>query len=123
MNIVALIGRLVATPELKKTPSGVSVSTFSVAVKRERSKDDETDFFECVAWNQTAEFITKYFNKGDNIGLQGHLQARQWEDKQGQRRKTFEVIVDRASFCGSKSKPAETQGDFSVVDDNEDLPF
>ena len=124
MNIVALIGRFVATPELKQTPSGVSVSAFSLAVNRE-TKERETDFFDCVAWNKNAEFITRYFNKGDMIGIQGHLQARTWEDKTGQKRKSFEIIVDRSSFVGGKKTDGatETHDDFAVVEDNEDLTF
>ena len=123
MNIVALMGRFCFDTELKKTPSGVSVCTFRLAVDRAFSKDHEADFIDCVAWRQTAEFIAKYFKKGDQIGVTGHLQARDYTAKDGSKRKVVEVVVDNASFCGSKKDAAPQQDNFAVVDDNEDLPF
>ena len=105
VNVVVLSGRLVATPELRKTPAGVSVTSFSLAVDRPRFKKEEqkqTDFFECVAWRNNAEFITGFFQKGDMISLVGALQSRNYTDKKGVKRKIIELIVDQASFCGNK---------------------
>ena len=125
MNIVALIGRFCFDPELKQTPSGVSVCTFRLAVDRVFSKDHEADFIDCVAWRQTAEFISKYFAKGAQIGVTGHLRALEYAAKDGSKRKVVEVVVDNASFCGSKKDAGASSypDDFEVVDDNEDLPF
>lgn len=105
MNSICLMGRLTADPELKTTQSGVSVTSFSVAVDRAyRSKDQErqTDFINCVAWRQTAEFITRYFHKGNRIALQGSLQSRSYTANDGSKRTVYEVVVDNAFFCESK---------------------
>ena len=105
VNVSVLTGRLTATPELRKTPEGVSVTSFSIAVDRPRYKKEEkrkTDFFECVAWRYNADFITRYFKKGDTIALVGALQTRDYTDKKGVNRKITELVVDQASFCGNK---------------------
>lgn len=108
LNKVILGGRLTADPELKTTPSGVSVTNFTIAVDR-KGKDAPTDFLDCVAWRQTAEFITKYFSKGNAIGICGSLQKRYWEAKDGERRSATEVVADEAFFVDSKSDAQGTQ--------------
>ena len=148
MNSVCLMGRLTGDPELKTTQSGVSVTSFSVAVDRAyRSKDQErqTDFINCVAWRNTAEFISRYFRKGQRIALQGSLQSRKYTANDGSQRTVFEVVVDNAFFCESKggnaagapgydsqvpqyseARPAfstANSGDFEEILTDEDLPF
>lgn len=95
--------------ELKTTPSGTSVAQFSVAVNR-RSKDNEqqADFINCVAWKNTAEFITKYFRKGSSICVTGRIQTRSWKDQNGQNRYATEVIVEEAMFVDSKNEAPQT---------------
>ena len=105
INMVALMGRLTYEPELRTTPSGVSVLRFQVACDRnyQRSgQDRQADFIDCVAWRQTAEFISRYFQKGRMIALEGSLQTRNYEDKTGAKRTAYEVIVDQAYFADSK---------------------
>lgn len=104
MNKVILIGRITADPELKKKQTGTSVLSFSLAVERSYSKDGnrETDFINCVAWRTTAEFIARYFTKGNMIALVGELQQRNYQTQQGEKRTVYEVIVNEASFCESK---------------------
>lgn len=106
LNRVILMGRITHDLELKQTPSGVSVLTFSVAVERSYSKQGEerqTDFINCVAWRQQAEFISKYFGKGRMIALEGNLRTRSYDDKNGVKHNVVEVFVDSASFTGEKS--------------------
>ena len=104
-NKIILGGRLTADAELKKTPSGVSVCTFSIAVNRKVAKDAEqkTDFINCVAWRNTADFISKYFKKGSSILVVGNIQNRAWQDANGNKRYATEVIVDEVNFVDSKS--------------------
>lgn len=134
MNIVILTGRLTATPELRKTESGVSVSSFSIAVDRKFSKENQADFINCVAWRNTAEFITKYFTKGQSIAIEGTLHQNSYTDKEGVKRTTYDVQVSNAEFCGSKSVKSENNNipdnlsktsDFDEADSipAEDLPF
>ena len=106
MNNVSLMGRLTADPELKQTYNGVSVLSFCIAVDRPCSKDgnQQADFINIVAWRQTAEFISRYFTKGQMIALEGSIQTRSYEDRQGNKRTAFEVVVDQAHFCGSKNE-------------------
>ena len=107
INNVVLMGRLTAVPELKTTQSGISTVRFSIAVERRYNKQGEerqTDFVDCVAWRQTAEFVSKYFNKGSMIAVVGSIQTRNYEDKNGNKRKAVEVQVDNVSFCGSKGE-------------------
>ena len=106
MNVVAIQGRITRTPELKQTQTGTSVMSFSVAVDRRFSGGEEkkTDFFDCVAWRNTAEFIARNFSKGQMIAITGHLEVRQWTDKDGNNRKNTEIIVDNSDFCGDKKK-------------------
>ena len=105
LNNAVIMGRLVAQPELRKTESGVSVTSFAVAVDRQYKKD-ETDFIDVVAWRSTAEFVCKYFSKGQMIAVQGYIQTRLYEDKDGNKRKAVEIVADNVSFCGSKNEGA-----------------
>ena len=149
-NKVILGGRLVADPELRTTPSGVSVTSFTVAVNRNyRGKDgteSQADFLNCTAWRQTAEFVSRYFRKGSMIAVQGSIQTRNYEDRNGNKRTAVEIVADNVSFCGSKAEtgtsggsarfdePARPQssapayasgsmGDFSDIQDDDELPF
>ena len=147
MNSICLMGRLTADPELKTTQSGVAVSSFSVAVDRSytpKGQERQTDFINCVAWRQTAEFITRYFRKGNRIALQGSLQSRSYTANDGSKRTAYEVVIDNAFFCESKGgqsaapgydsqipQPSEAKpafstantGDFEEILTDEELPF
>ncbi|WP_322173425.1 single-stranded DNA-binding protein [Acutalibacter caecimuris] len=105
LNVAVLMGRLVADPELRHTQSDIAVCSFRVAVDRNfstRSGERQTDFIDVVAWRQTAEFVCKYFTKGQMIAVNGSIQTRPWEDKQGNKRTAVEVVAENVSFCGSK---------------------
>ena len=102
MNKVILLGRLTRDPELRTTPSGVSVTSFSIAVSR-RFQKDQTDFINCVAWRQTAEFVSKYFAKGSMISVVGSLQTGRYE-KDGQTHYTTDVVVDEVYFTGRRNE-------------------
>ena len=124
INNVTLMGRMTADAELKATPSGKSVTTFTMAVERDFKQNGErqTDFINIVAWGKTAEFIANYFSKGDMIAVLGSIQTRQYE-KDGSKRTVTEVIVDKASFCGGKTeKKPETEFE-PMADDDLDIPF
>lgn len=103
MNQVVLMGRLTKEPELRRTNSGTAVASFTVAVNR-RSKDDPADFIDCVAWKGTAEFAAKYFGRGQMIAVTGRLQIRDWKDKDGNKRRSYEVVAENVEFCGSKKE-------------------
>lgn len=106
MNKVELIGRLTKTPELKTTASGIDYCNFTVAVNRRfknANGDYEADFINCVAWRQQADFICKYFNKGDMIGLVGSIQTRNYDKDDGTKVYVTEVVVEEVHFCGSKA--------------------
>lgn len=102
LNRVILMGRLTATPELRETPNGISVTSFAIAVDRNFGKERQTDFINLVAWRQTAEFVSRYFAKGQMIAVEGTLQSRRFTDKDGNNRVTYEVVIDQAYFTGSK---------------------
>ena len=107
LNCAIIMGRLTADPELRTTGNGTSVTSFSVAVERSCARAGEerqTDFINVVAWRQQAEFITRYFRKGSMIAIQGSIQTRNYEDKNGNKRTAVEIVADRASFCGSKAE-------------------
>ncbi len=106
LNNVSLMGRLVADPELRHTPNDIAVTSFAIAVDRTYKNGDErqTDFLDLVAWRAAAEFICKYFRKGQMIAVQGSIQTRMYTDKEGVKRKRIEVIVDNAYFADSKKK-------------------
>lgn len=151
LNRAILMGRLVADPELRQTPNGVSVTSFRIAVDRNfnsKSGERQADFLDIVAWRQTAEFITRYFTKGRMIALEGSIQTRGYEDKNGNKRTAVEIVADNVYFADSKpaggapaqpfAPPMPTQappepsvsyasgdmGDFSEISsDSDDLPF
>lgn len=136
INSVILTGRFTADPELKTTQSGISVTSFGIAVNGPKNKDGEqrTDFITVVAWRSTAEFITKYFRKGNLIGIEGSIQTRKYQDKDGNNRTVFEVLADRVHFLESKREstqesnsvpapPSTDTGDFTGIDPDDDLPF
>lgn len=112
LNSVIIMGRLTSDPELRTTQSGLSVTSFTVAVDRNYKSDEEreTDFINCVAWRGTADFVTRFFKKGQMIAVQGSLQTRNYEDKNGNKRTAVEVIADNVSFCGSKNESSNTTG-------------
>lgn len=147
-NKAILIGRLTADPELRQTPNGVSVASFSIAVNRSftsKGGERQTDFIDIVAWRQTAEFVCRYFAKGKLILIEGSIQTRQYTDKQGNNRRAWEVVADSAHFAESKNASAGQSGggdtyrqeapapapayssgsvdDFMEIDDDGDLPF
>ena len=147
-NKAILIGRLTADPELKQTQSGISVCGFRIAVDRRYSGRDgerKADFINITSWRQQAEFVCRYFHKGDPIGVEGSIQTRNYEDKNGNKREAVEVVSDNIFFVGGKSsnsgsgnqsysrpapaapaEPAYSSGaasDFEEVDSDNDLPF
>lgn len=142
INNSVIMGRMVATPELRQTSGGVSVTSFTVAVERsfvKQGEERQADFIDCVAFRHNAEFITRYFSKGSMIAVAGSIQTRSYEDKNGNKRKATEIVVEQASFCGSKGENqqntanytpvaespsfAPTDGDFEEIGNDDDLPF
>lgn len=109
LNVVVLMGRLTSDPEIHHTPNDVAVTSFSIAVERSYKSGDErqTDFIDIVAWRSTAEFICKYFRKGQMIAIHGSIQTGTYNDKEGNTKKTFEVLADTAHFADSKKKDDE----------------
>ncbi len=111
LNRITITGRLTRDPELRTTQSGISVTSFSIANQRNyknNSGERETDFFDVVAWRNTAEFVTKYFVKGSLVTVDGRLETRKFTDKQGNERKTVEIIADNVFFGDSKNEQRET---------------
>ena len=145
LNHITIMGRLTRDPELRRTGTGVAVASFTVAVDRDFGGKDggerETDFIDCVAWRQTGEFVSKFFTKGRMIVVSGRLQIRNWTDKDGNKRRTAEVVADNCYFGDSKregdssssygapafggySAPAAPASDFAMLsDDDAQLPF
>ena len=144
LNHITLMGRLTRDPELRRTASGVAVTNFTLAVDRDFTSKEggekETDFIEIVAWRQTGEFVSKYFSKGRMAVVSGRLQIRGWTDKEGNKRRTAEVVADNVYFGDSKKEdtnsasggygggyapeyPAYPAPEYPVLDDNEPLPF
>ena len=141
LNKTILGGRLTADVELKTTPNGIPVCSFILAVNRKTGKDKEqqTDFISCVAWRQTAEFISKYFRKGSSLCIAGSIQTRTWTDQNNQKRYATEVIVDEAIFVDSKSDSGQTSAaaenympeaytapvtpNFETITDDDEIPF
>lgn len=128
-NLVVLTGRLTADPELKTTQSGISVTSFSIAVDRRYRAGEEkhTDFINIVAWRQSAEFVAKHFRKGNMIGIEGSIQTRKYTDKNGNNKVAFEVIANNVQFVDKKSDSSETPSgaqEFSNVgsDDFTEIP-
>lgn len=120
LNHITVMGRLTRDPELKTTPNGISVTSFNLAVDRDFEKG-KTDFIDCIAWRNTAEFICRNLTKGRMAIISGRLQVRDWTDKEGKTRKAVEVIADNV-FFGDSKKP-EKQEQFTEIDDYEELPF
>lgn len=144
LNVAIIMGRLTATPELRTTGTGLSVTSFTVAVDRAYKSGDErqTDFINVVAWRSTADFVTRFFTKGQMIAVQGSIQTRNYEDKNGNKRTAVEIVADSVSFCGNKSESggntyaqptaaapvvsyqSTDAGSFSVLpDDSQGFPF
>ena len=132
LNRTIIMGRIAADLEQRVTKDGKAVLSFTVAVNG-YGKDD-ADWIDCVAWEKTAEFICKYFKKGSQIALEGHLQTRNYEDKNGNKRKTTEVVINNVYFCGAKSddQPRQSRADATepvpyvpnqAKVNDEDLPF
>lgn len=150
LNVVVLTGRLVADPELKHTPSDLPVTSFTIAVNRRFSKNNEerqTDFIDIVAWRSNAEFVCKYFKKGQLIAIEGSIQTRTYQDKDGNKRKAFEVVANNVQFAESKKDSGYSSfvkednavtssnnmdfstyssgndDDFQTIESDDDLPF
>ena len=148
LNHIVIMGRLTRDPELRRTGSGVAVTSFTLAVDRDfgsrESGERETDFIDCVAWRNTGEFVSKYFTKGSMAVVSGRLQIRGWTDKEGNKRRTAEVVADNVYFGESKrsseggsynaapaapsfggySAPSNPASDFAMLDDDDaQLPF
>lgn len=144
LNRILLMGRLTRDPELRRTQSGTAVTSFTLAVDRDfksQSGEKETDFIDIVAWKNTAEFVSKYFSKGRMAVVDGRLQIRDWTDKDGNKRRSSEVIADSVYFGDSKRDGAAPQGenssfrpagnpvdvnpgdDFAEIGDDGNLPF
>ena len=132
LNKIFLMGRLTRDPEMRKTASGTPVTSFSLAVDRDyknQAGEKETDFIDCTAWRSTAEFVFKYFSKGRMAVVEGRLQMEDWTDKDGNKRRSTEVIADNVYFGDSKRSesgtPAEPSGELQELPDEEkgELPF
>ena len=114
LNVVAIMGRLVADPELRTTQSGTNVCSFRIACDRNFARQGEqrqADFIDIVAWRQQAEFVSKYFQKGSLIAIEGSLQTRQYQDKNGNNRTAVEVVANNINFAGPKSSNPASNGD------------
>lgn len=138
LNCAVIMGRLTADPELRQTPSGVSVVRFTVAVDRgyvKQGEERQTDFINVVAWRGSADFVAKYFHKGSMIAVQGSIQTGSYE-KDGVKHYTLEIVADNVSFCGGKSdvqnsnssqiapqSQKTTDNVTTLVDNDDDLPF
>ena len=122
LNHITIMGRLTRDPELRRTGSGIAVASFTVAVDRDFGKNEngekETDFIDCVAWRQTGEFVSKYFTKGSMIVVSGRLQIRGWTDKDGNKRRTAEVVADNCYFGESKRSEGNSYGGNSYGGNN-----
>ncbi len=134
LNRITIMGRLTRDPELRRTQSGAPVTSFTMAVDRDfksQSGDKETDFIDVVAWRNTAEFAAKYFTKGRMAIVFGRLQIRDWQDNNGNKRRSAEVIADSIYFGDSKPQDAQPAvhavnvdaSDFDEIEDDPDVPF
>lgn len=128
LNKAILMGRLTADPELRRTQSGTSVTSFTLAVGRSFAKpgEQQTDFIDIVAWSKTAEFVAKWFTKGQLVAVAGRIQVRNWEDKNGQKRRSFEIIAEEAHFAEPKRDQPGTatpEAEYTPLADDGDLPF
>ena len=125
INSCVLMGRLTRDPEKRYTADNTPVTSFSIAVNRDK---DRSDFFDCTAWRKTADFVSTYFAKGDMIAVRGRIQNRDWTDKNGNARQSTEIIADEVSFCGGKKdKPDQKEvyerANLAPVEDDGQLPF
>lgn len=139
LNVAILMGRLCSDPELRHTSNDVSVSSFTLAIDRSYVKsgtERQADFIDIVAWRSTADFVCKYFRKGQLVAVQGSIQTRSYTDKDGNKRKAFEIVADQVHFAESKrdsnSQPSNNNpstysngntGDFEEMPSDDDLPF
>ena len=125
LNHITIMGRIGTDIELRRTGNGVAVASFTVACDRDFKSggEKETDWIDCVAWRQTGEFIQKYFAKGRTIVVSGRLQMRSWTDKDGNKRKSAEIVVDNAYFGDSKNTAAPAQEFAPIEEADEGLPF
>ena len=144
LSHIDIAGRFVRDPELRRTASGTAVANFTIAVDRDFKNqigEKETDFLDCIAWRSTAEFVSKFFKKGSMAIVSGRLEIRSWTDKDGNKRKSAEIVADNVYFCGSKRDPesdgsevngsyagysrpaAYTENDFQTIESDEQLPF
>lgn len=141
LNKIFIMGRLTRDPELRRTQNGTAVAGFALAVDRDYKNADgtkETDFIEVVAWRSSAEFVSKYFTKGRMAIVEGRLQLRDWQDKDGNKRRSAEVVADNVYFCDSKKEGDSSggykaagkavdvepgEGEFAEIEDEEDWPF
>ena len=125
MNTCVLMGRLTRDPEKRYTADNTPVTSFSIAVNRDK---DRSDFFNCIAWRKTADFVSTYFAKGDMIAVCGRIQNRDWTGKNGNARRSTEIVADSVSFCGGKKdkpdqKEAYERATLAPVEDDGQLPF
>ena len=143
LNKAILMGRLVADPELRRTPNNNSVTSFTLAVNRSfvrQGEQPQTDFIDIVAWGKTAEFVSRYFVKGQQVAVAGRIQTRMWEDKQGNKRKSVEVVAEEVHFAEPKRDNSQSRNDLpqggfdpmaglggnafaALPGDDNDLPF
>ena len=128
LNHIVIMGRLTKDPDARRTPGGTSVTSFTLAVDRDFSNGEKgTDFIDCVAWRNTADFVGKYFTKGKMAVVSGRLQIRDWTDKEGNKRRSAEVVADNVYFGDSKKDENKTNEpvnvEFGDVDDTDDFPF
>ena len=126
LNTIFIMGRLTRDPELRHTTTGTPVTSFTLAVDRDFKGQDgekETDFIDVVAWRNTAEFVSKYFGKGRMAVVQGRLQIRNWTDKDGNKRKSAEVLADNVHFADSKRDNATAEMAYTEIEDDGDWPF
>lgn len=152
LNVVAIMGRLVADPQMRQTTTGKNVASFRIACDRGRKDangQSQADFFDVVAWDRSAEFVCRYFQKGSLIAIDGRLQSRSYQDKNGNNRTAIEIVANNLNFTGPKSQNAGAMGapaapaefsrpamqqaapsysagsndDFAVIEDEGDLPF
>lgn len=132
LNKITIMGRLTKDPELRRTNSGTAVASFTIAVDRDFG-EKKADFFNCVAWKGTGEFVSKHFTKGRPILISGRLETRQWTDKNDNKRTEVEVVAENVYFCDSKPTPApqpytapaanQYEGFEEIAEADEDLPF
>lgn len=120
LNSVVIIGRLTRDPEMRHTQSGTAVCNFTLAVDR-RKKEDGADFIDCVAWQKTAELVSQYLGKGRQCAVNGRLQVRSYEDKDGNKRKAVEVVAESVVFLGGKEQNSEPRQE--EVFNEDDIPF